>query len=67
MGILAENHPFPILDGDRGVKHPPFEVVGGLATPLEEDFKVFDPLLKNQIFILFFDKERDLSFLHQKE
>jgi hypothetical protein len=47
MRILAENYPFPISDGDGGMRYPPLKVVGGLATPLEEDFKVFDPLLKH--------------------
>jgi hypothetical protein len=46
MKILAEDNSFTISDRDGGVKGPPFEIIGGLAVFLEEDFKIFDPLLK---------------------
>ena len=64
MKILAEDHPFSLPDRDGGMQYPPFEIMGRLAASLEKDFKIFDPLLEKQIFILFFDKERDLSFLN---
>jgi len=64
MKILAEDHPFPLPDGDGGMPYSPFEIMGGLAASLEKDFKISDPLLEKQISILFFDKERDFPFLN---
>jgi hypothetical protein len=46
MKILAEDHSFAISNRDGRVKHPPFQIIGGLAAPLEEGFEIFDPLLK---------------------
>jgi hypothetical protein len=64
MKILAEDHPFPLPDGDGGIQHPPLEIMGRLTASLEKNSKISDPLLEKQISILFFDQERDFPFLN---
>ena len=62
MKILAEDHSFTISDRDGGVKGSPLKIFGGFTVSHEEDFKIFDSLLKKWFFIFFFNEERDLTF-----
>ena len=58
MRIAPDDHPFPIFDRDGGVRRPPRQITGSLNVPLKEDFQIFDPLLKKEIFILVFEKKK---------
>ncbi len=67
MGVTADHHPSIVSHGNARVKRSPFVMPGDRALFLEECFHIFNPLVKEKIFISVFEEKKDLPLANERE
>jgi hypothetical protein len=65
--VTTDDHPFTFFDGNTGVESSPLELSGERVLSLEKGFHMFDPLLKEGIFIPVFEQKKDLPLSNKRK
>jgi len=67
MRILADDHPFSTIDGNRGVGGSTAEISSVLEMCFEKGWYILDPLLKKGLSVLFSEKQEGPVFLNERK